>query len=91
MSALNTSADIFADASLYLRVYVFGLLFLFIYNVCTGIFNAMGDSRTPLFLLILSSVGNVILDVVFVAILHWGVAGVAWATFIAQGVPRAHL
>lgn len=85
MSALNTSADIFADASLYLRVYVFGLLFLFIYNVCTGIFNAMGDSRTPLFLLILSSVGNVILDVVFVAILHWGVAGVAWATFIAQG------
>lgn len=77
MSALNTSADIFADASLYLRVYVFGLLFLFIYNVCTGIFNAMGDSRTPLFLLILSSVGNVILDVVFVAMLHWGVAGVA--------------
>ena len=85
MSALNTSADIFADASLYLRVYVFGLLFLFIYNVCTGIFNAMGDSRTPLILLVLSSVGNVILDMVFVAGLHWGVAGVAWATFIAQG------
>ena len=62
MSALNTSADIFADASLYLRVYVFGLLFLFIYNVCTGIFNAMGDSRTPLFLLILSSVGNLIIQ-----------------------------
>ena len=85
MSALNTSADIFADASLYLRVYVFGLLFLFIYNVCTGIFNAMGDSRTPLILLVISSVGNVILDIVFVAMLHWGVAGVAWATFIAQG------
>ena len=85
MSALNTSADIFSDASLYLRVYVFGLLFLFIYNVCTGIFNAMGDSRTPLILLIISSVGNVILDIVFVAMLHWGVAGVAWATFIAQG------
>ena len=71
MSALNTSADIFSDASLYLRVYVFGLLFLFIYNVCTGIFNAMGDSRTPLILLIISSVGNVILDIVFVAMLHW--------------------
>ena len=85
MNALSTPENIFADGSLYLRVYVFGLLFLFIYNVCTGIFNAMGDSRTPLFLLILSSVGNVILDVVFVAILHWGVAGVAWATFIAQG------
>ena len=64
---------------------MFGLLFLFIYNVCTGIFNAMGDSRTPLILLIISSVGNVILDIVFVALLHWGVAGVAWATFIAQG------
>ena len=85
MNALSTPENIFADGSLYLRVYVFGLLFLFIYNVCTGIFNAMGDSRTPLFLLILSSVGNVILDVVFVAMLHWGVAGVAWATFIAQG------
>ena len=85
MNALSTPENIFADGSLYLRVYVFGLLFLFIYNVCTGIFNAMGDSRTPLILLVLSSVGNVILDMVFVAGLHWGVAGVAWATFAAQG------
>lgn len=85
MNALSTPENIFVDGSLYLRVYVFGLLFLFIYNVCTGIFNAMGDSRTPLILLVLSSVGNVILDMVFVAGLHWGVAGVAWATFIAQG------
>ena len=77
MNALSTPENIFADGSLYLRVYVFGLLFLFIYNVCTGIFNAMGDSRTPLILLVLSSVGNVILDMVFVAGLHWGVAGVA--------------
>ena len=53
MNALSTPENIFADGSLYLRVYVFGLLFLFIYNVCTGIFNAMGDSRTPLILLVL--------------------------------------
>lgn len=85
MAALKTPAAIFADGALYLRVYVFGLLFLFLYNVCTGIFNAMGDSRTPLLLLILSSVVNVALDLVFVAVYHWGVAGVAWATFIAQG------
>ena len=85
MHALQTPANIFADGALYLRVYVFGLLFLFLYNVCTGIFNAMGDSRTPLILLILSSVINVLLDLYFVAGLHWGVAGVAWATFIAQG------
>lgn len=85
MRMLKTPDNIFADGSLYLRVYVFGLLFLFLYNVCTGIFNAMGDSRTPLVLLILSSVTNVILDLVFVAGFQWGVAGVAWATFIAQG------
>ena len=85
MSALQTPANIFADGALYLRVYVFGLLFLFLYNVCTGIFNAMGDSRTPLILLIISSVSNVILDLIFVAVFHWDVAGVAWATFIAQG------
>ena len=85
MAALQTPENIFQDGSLYLRVYVFGLLFLFIYNVCTGIFNAMGDSRTPLILLILSSVSNVVLDLIFVAVFHWDVAGVAWATFIAQG------
>lgn len=85
MAALQTPDNIFTGGSLYLRVYVFGLLFLFLYNVCTGIFNAMGDSRTPLFLLILSSVANVALDLLFVARFRWGVAGVAWATFIAQG------
>ena len=85
MAGLQTPENIFADGALYLRVYVFGLLFLFIYNVCTGIFNAMGDSRTPLVLLILSSVSNVVLDLIFVAVFHWDVAGVAWATFIAQG------
>ena len=77
MSALQTPANIFDDGALYLRVYVFGLLFLFLYNVCTGIFNAMGDSRTPLVLLIISSVSNVVLDLIFVAGFHWDVAGVA--------------
>lgn len=86
MAALQTPADIFSDGSLYLRVYVFGLLFLFVYNVCTGIFNAMGDSRTPLVLLVFSSVLNVALDLLFVARFGMGVGGVAWATFIAQGL-----
>lgn len=85
MRALQTPDNIFDDGSLYLRIYVLGLLFLFLYNVCTGIFNAMGDSRTPLILLIISSVTNVALDILFVAGFQWGVAGVAWATFIAQG------
>lgn len=86
MKMIDTPANVFADAALYLRIYVGGLTFLFLYNVCTGIFNALGDSRTPLYFLIGSSVGNIVLDLVFVISFGWGVAGVAWATFLAQGV-----
>lgn len=86
MRMLRTPDNIFADGALYLRIYIGGFLFLFLYNICTGIFQSLGDSRTPLFFLIGSSVGNVLLDIWFVAGLHMGVAGVAWATFLAQGV-----
>lgn len=86
MNMLNTPADIFADGSLYLAIYVGGFTFLFLYNVTTGIFSAMGDSKTPLYFLIGSSIGNIVLDYVFVRYFNWGVAGVAWATFLAQGV-----
>lgn len=86
MAVIHTPANIFKDGELYLRIYVFGLAFLFLYNVCTGIFTALGDSKTPLYFLIGSSVGNVVLDYWFVAGLDMGVAGVAWATFIAQGI-----
>lgn len=86
LQALGTEDYIFADADEYLRIYFYGLIFLFLYNICTGIFNALGDSKTPLYFLIGSSVGNVILDYVLVTFVDLGVAGVAWATFIAQGV-----
>ena len=86
LRALNTPDNIFADAAVYLDIYIYGFLFLYLYNICTGVFNALGNSRTPLYFLIASSIGNIILDYVFVAILGWGVAGVAWATFIAQGI-----
>lgn len=85
MTALNTQENIFDDSVLYLRIYIGGLVFLFLYNVCTGIFTALGDSKTPLIFLIISSVANIILDLVMVIPLQMGVAGVAWATFIAQG------
>lgn len=85
MNLVNTPQDIFNDGNLYLKIYTGGFVFLYIYNVTTGIFNSLGDSKTPLCLLIGSSVGNIILDAVFVIVLKWGVAGVAWATFIAQG------
>ena len=73
------------------RIYIGGFVFLFLYNVATGIFNSMGDSRTPLYFLIGSSLGNIVLALIFVAVFHWDVAGVAWATFIAQGLSLIHI
>lgn len=86
MKLINTPDKIFDDAALYMRIYIGGIIFLFLYNICTGVFNALGDSKTPLYLLIASSVGNIILDYILVAPIQLGVAGVAWATFIAQGI-----
>lgn len=86
MRMIQTPSNIFEDGSLYLRIYIGGFLFLFLYNVATGIFTSLGDSKTPLYFLIGSSIGNIVLDYWFVAGFHWDVAGVAWATFIAQGV-----
>lgn len=81
---IRTPANIFSDASLYLKIYIYGFVFLYLYNVCNGIFTSLGDSRTPLYFLIGSSIGNVVLDLLFVVCFRMGVAGVAWATFAAQ-------
>lgn len=86
MAVIRTPENIFADGALYLGIYIGGFTFLFLYNVATGIFSALGDSRTPLYFLIASSIGNILLDYIFVAVCGWGVAGVAWATFAAQGI-----
>lgn len=86
MRLMNTPGEVFGDGALYLRIYFMGLVFLFLYNISTAIFNGLGDSKTPLYFLIFSSLFNIVLDYVFVAILHMGVSGVAWATFIAQGI-----
>ena len=83
---VNTPENIFGAGALYLKIYVFGVAFVIFYNVCTGIFTALGDSKTPLYFLIGSSVFNIVLDYVFVAVFSYGVSGVAWATFVAQGV-----
>ena len=86
MHLLNTPANIFDDAVLYLRIYFIGLPFLFMYNILSAIFNSLGKSRIPLYLLIFSSVLNVFLDLYMVIVLKMGVAGVAIATVIAQGI-----
>ena len=86
MSALNTPEDILADAISYLRIYFLGLPFLFMYNVLASMFNALGKSKIPLFLLIFSSILNIFLDIYMVRNLGMGVDGAAWATLIAQGI-----
>lgn len=83
LAALKTPAEALTESVTYLNIYYFGLPFLILYNLGTGIFSALGDSRTPFFFLIFSSVTNIGLDLLMVRPL--GVAGVAWATFIAQG------
>lgn len=86
MQLLNTPENILDQATEYLNIYFLGLPFLFMYNVLAAMFNALGRSRIPLYLLIFSSVFNIVLDIVMVCSFHMGVAGVAWATLIAQGI-----
>ncbi len=86
MIYLNTPANILTMASDYLEIYFWGLPFLFMYNIISAIFNAIGKSRIPLYLLIFSSLLNISLDVFMVYSLGLGVKGAAWATFLAQGV-----
>ena len=86
LALINTPELLMADCRLYLDIYFLGLPFLFYYNVATGIFSAMGDSRTPFLFLACSSTVNILVNILFVAGFHMGVAGVAWATFLCQGV-----
>lgn len=83
---LNTPSNVLEQATEYLNIYFLGLPFLFMYNVLAAMFNALGKSRIPLYLLIFSSVLNVVLDLFMVCVLGMEVAGVAWATLIAQGI-----
>lgn len=86
LTMIHTPSDIFADSKLYLDIYIWGLPFLFFYNVATGIFSALGDSKTPFLFLAVSSTSNILVDIWFVKAFHMGIAGVAWATFLCQGV-----
>ncbi len=83
---INTPAEIFEDSALYLDIYILGLPFMFFYNVSTGIFSALGDSKTPFIFLAISSTSNIAADIWFVKGFGMGVDGVAWATFMCQGI-----
>ncbi len=86
LTMIHTPKEVFADSRLYLDIYVWGLPFVFFYNIATGIFSALGDSKTPFYFLAVSSTANIAVDILFVKAFHMGVAGVAWATFLCQGV-----
>ena len=83
---IHTPDNVFADSRCYLEVYILSLPFVFFYNVATGIFSALGDSRTPFWFLAASSLSNIAMDIWFVTAFDMGVAGVAWATLICQGI-----
>ena len=83
---IKTPEEVLAASKQYLDIYLWGLPFLFFYNLSTGIFSALGDSRTPFVFLVISSLSNIVLDVLFVTAFQMGVSGVAWATFLCQGV-----
>ena len=86
LRGINTPQEVFADSKLYLDIYIWSLPFVFFYNIATGIFSALGDSKTPFIFLAISSTANIGMDILFVTALNMGVAGVAWATFLCQGV-----
>ena len=86
LNLIHTPENILEDSALYLRIYVLGLPFVFFYNVATGIFSALGDSKTPFWFLACSSLSNIFVDILFVTTFQMGVAGVAWATFLCQCV-----
>lgn len=83
---MATPADVFSQAKLYLQIYFAGVSGLMLYNLGSGILRAVGDSRRPLYFLIFSAVLNTGLDLLFVAVFHWGIAGAAIATVAAQSL-----
>lgn len=83
---MNTPQELMEDSTLYVQIYFAGLLFIFIYNMGSAILRAIGDSKRPLYYLIICCVINILLDLVLVLYLHLGVLGVAVATLLAQGV-----
>jgi putative MATE family efflux protein len=83
---LGTPKSVFSDANTYIRIYFLGIGALILYNTSAGILRAVGDSRHPLYFLIIASLLNIVLDLLFVAVFHLGIAGTAYATIISQSV-----
>ena len=83
---MNTPADIFKDAYAYIMIICGGIFAQVLYNLLASILRALGNSKTPLYFLILAALLNIVLDLVFIVVFHMGAAGAAWATVVSQGV-----
>ncbi len=81
---MNTPEEILADASVYLRIFFAGSIPSLLYNMGAGILRSVGDSKRPFYFLAVSSITNILLDLLFIAVFGWGVAGAAWATVISH-------
>lgn len=86
LKAIGVPNDVFSEASTYLSIYFWSLIFVMIYNMGSGILRSVGDSKRPLYFLIFSSVINIVLDFLFVKNFGFGVAGAGYATLIAQAI-----
>ncbi len=86
LKLVDCPEDVLTEADIYLRIYFIGILFTAIYNIGAGILRAVGDSRSPFYYLVAASITNIVLDIAFVTIVKWGVAGVAIATIMSQGL-----
>lgn len=84
LELMGTPEDVMANSVLYLRIYFVGIISVMMYNMGSGILRSVGDSKNPLYFLIISSITNIGLDLLFVVVFKMGIAGVAWATLIAQ-------
>lgn len=89
LEMMDTPQEVVEGSLIYLRIYFAGILFVFIYNIGSAILRAMGDSRKPLYYLIVCCVINILLDVILVVVFQMGVAGVAIATVTAQAISAA--
>lgn len=86
LEVLNTPAEIMTDAVAYVRIILAGIVFTALYNMCANILRAVGDSKNPLYCLVVAVVANIGLDLLFVCGFSWGIEGVAYATIIAQAL-----
>lgn len=83
---IDTPKEVFDETMLYLYIYTSGMFFVFFYNIATGVFSALGDSRTPFIFLAFSSISNIFVDILFVKVFKLGVDGLAYATVLCQGI-----